>query len=81
MKISEKSLAEAEEWIAKKNIKLSQMDDRIIELENESLEKTKIINQEVTLKESAQKELEVKNQRVMDSDEKHNKLRDDYDVQ
>ena len=57
------------------------MDDRIIELENESLEKTKIINQEVTLKESAQKELEVKNQRVMDSDEKHNKLRDDYDVQ
>jgi len=80
LKISEKSLITAEEHIVAKNIKLSDMDDRIIFLENENLEKTKIINNEVNLKDTALKELEVKNNSVMDFDYKYNIMRDEYDV-
>jgi len=61
LKISEQSLEEAEEWIGKKNILLSEMDDKIISLENECLDKGKVINDEIILKDTAEKELEVKN--------------------
>ena len=37
------------------------MDDKIISLENECLEKGKIINNEIILKDTAEKELEKKN--------------------
>jgi hypothetical protein len=57
-----------------------EQDDRIISLENECLEKGKVINNEIILKESAIKELEVKNNSVMQFDHKYNKMRDEYDV-
>ena len=56
------------------------MDDKIIDLENQNLAQEKIINTETTLKDTALKELEVKNNSVMDYDRKFNKIRDEFDV-
>jgi len=54
LRISEKSLKEAEKWIVIKNIKMSEMDDKIIALEDECLEKGKLIDDELILKNAAE---------------------------
>jgi hypothetical protein len=80
LRVVERDFFEAEKAIGSKNIKLSNQDDKIIELEELNLNWQHKYQNEKTNKESVQAELAVKNDSIIDYDLKYNVLRDKHDI-